>query len=376
MRIDMQSIVVFGSKGAPAPGGRQVVTIDGVTLPCGVAPLAATPFDPAGADRRRVLMRVRAVSCNYRDKAFLTSMGGVEPPRFSAFGSEFAGEVVEVGADVATLSPGDRVLPDFHYEGSPLHSGDIPAGVPTNRASRAMHVLHERQLQRIPHGMPDVEAAAFALNAQTAYAMVRRAGLRPGAAVLVTSASSNLSLALFAALRGRGARVFATTSSPATAARLGPHGVEGAAVVARNREGFVGDEGLTEFAAGAGGFDAVLDPFFDLHLERAVALMNPFGTYVTCGFAGQTAHAAQAAGVRGGVSMHNVLGQAVLKNLTLVGNCIGFSEDLERALGDYQAGHVPPLVIDSVFEGDATASFLDRTFNAPDRFGKVVYRYA
>jgi NADPH:quinone reductase-like Zn-dependent oxidoreductase len=224
--------------------------------------------------------------------------------------------------------------------------------------------------------MPDVEAAAFALNAQTAYSMVRRAGLRPGAAVLVTSASSNLSLSLFAALRGHGVRVYATTSSPATAARLGAHGVEGAAVVARNREGFTGDAALADFAAGAGGFDAVLDPFFDLHLERAVALMNPFATYVTCGLAGQNAHAAAAAGVTGGVAMNGVLMQAVHKNLTLVGNCIGFSEDLERALGDYQAGRVPPVVVDSVFEGDAAAAFLDRTFNDPGRFGKVVYRYA
>lgn len=372
----MQSLVVFGANGANgAAAGRQRVVIDGVSLPCGIERVADLPFEPDGVDRRRVLVRVRAVSCNYRDKALISSMGSVAPPRFSAFGSEFAAEVVEVGAEVADLHPGDRVLPDFHYEGRQHHSGDVPAGVPTNRASRATHVLHERQLQRIPDAMPYTEAAAFALNAQTAYGMVRRAGLRPGAAVLVTSASSNLSLGLFSALLGQGVRVYATTSSPATAARLSGYGVEGVAVVARNRAGFLGDPGLADFAAGAGGFDTVLDPFFDLHLERSVALMNPFATYVTCGLAGQTAHAAAAAGVAGKGSLHGLLAVAVVKNLTLVGNCIGLSEDLERALGDYEAGRIPPVVVDSVFEGDTAAPFLDRTFNDPARFGKVVYRY-
>ena len=31
------------------------------------------------------------------------------------------------------------------------------------------------------------------------------------------------------------------------------------------------------------GFDAVLDPYFDLHLNRSVPVLASFGRYVTCG---------------------------------------------------------------------------------------------
>jgi len=33
------------------------------------------------------------------------------------------------------------------------------------------------------------------------------------------------------------------------------------------------------------------------------------------------------------------------------------------------------VVVDSVFSGEAVAPFLDRTFNDPDRFRKVVFRF-
>jgi hypothetical protein len=33
------------------------------------------------------------------------------------------------------------------------------------------------------------------------------------------------------------------------------------------------------------------------------------------------------------------------------------------------------VLVDRVFSGGDAAGFLDRTYNAPDRFGKVVYLY-
>ena len=45
-----------------------------------------------------------------------------------------------------------------------------------------------------------------------------------------------------------------------------------------------------------------------------------------------------------------------------------------RTVADYKAGAFSP-VIDSVFDGDRVAQFLDRTYNDGDRFGKAVFRY-
>ncbi len=70
----------------------------------------------------------------------------------------------------------------------------------------------------------------------------------------------------------------------------------------------------------------------------------------------------------------SLLQTAIMKNLSIVGNCIGLSDGLERALSDYAAGALL-VVTDSVFTGDDVAPFLNRTFNDRERFGKVVYAY-
>lgn len=64
----------------------------------------------------------------------------------------------------------------------------------------------------------------------------------------------------------------------------------------------------------------------------------------------------------------------IVKNLTIIGNCIGLTQDLRNALADYSAERLP-VVVDSVYQKDDAAPFLRRTFADPDRFGKVVFRY-
>jgi NADPH:quinone reductase-like Zn-dependent oxidoreductase len=371
----MRNVVVFGGQSfAPAALPGRTVVVDGLRVACGVVATPDARFDPAAHGGRGVLVRVRAVSCNYRDKGIISWLRAVPASRFVPIGSEFCGEVAAVGERVDGLAPGDRVMADLHYEGRAAGADGVRAGVPTNHASKELQLFHERQLRRVPAAMPDAEAAAFALNAQTAYSMVRRLDPAPGARVLVTSATSNTSLFVLGALRARGVRAYATTTSERGAERLRALGVERVAIVGRRRDAFQGDAELGALARDVGGFDHVFDPFFDLHLARAVELLEPFGSYVTCGCAGQTAHAASVSGVDAPLPMQDVMTRAIVKNLTLVGNCIGLRGDLEAAVRDYEAGRLAP-VVDSVFTADDVAPFLDRTFNDPARFGKVVYRY-
>lgn len=372
----MRNLVVFGAQSPPlAVSPHRTVVVDGVRVGCGVVATRDVDFVPERVeDGRGVLVRVQAVSCNYRDKGLITRMRSVPSARFIAIGSEFCAEVVAVGDRVRALAPGDRVMADMHYEGRPRTAEGVAAGVPTNQASKELLVFHERQLRRVPGAMPSEQAAAFALNAQTAYSMVRRVAPAPGARVLVTSASSNTSLCILGALRAAGAQVYATTTSERSAERLRALALGDVVVVGRGRDGFANDAALAALARRVGGFDHVFDPFFDMHLERAVELLEPFGSYVSCGLAGQTGHAAEAAGVATPVGMHPIVTQMIMKNLTIIGNCIGLHADLDAAVRDYEAGLLAP-VVDSVFTGDDVAPFLDRTFNDPARFGKVVYRY-
>jgi NADPH:quinone reductase-like Zn-dependent oxidoreductase len=374
----MRNVAVFGARNRPVARALSVsgsVLIDGVRFRCGVVRTPDVAFDPAAAANRfRVLVRVRAASCNYRDRGLIAALRHADAGRFFTVGSEFVAEVAAVGEGVTTLRPGDRVVANYHYEGLPELPGGVRAGVPTNQATKEWQSFHERQLRRVPASMPDEVAAAFALNAQTAYGMVRRLEVRPGANALVTSAASNTSLAILNALRGRGVDVYAATSSEQAVPRLLALGARDVVVVGRGRAGFADDRALGEVLRAAGGADYVLDPFFDLHIARALELLNPFGKYVTCGLAAQTHHAARAAGVDAPEPLGAIAVQLIMKNLTVLGNCVGLTEDLDRALRDYDAGRLDP-VVDSVFAGDDVGAFLDRTFNDPARFGKVVYRY-
>jgi NADPH:quinone reductase-like Zn-dependent oxidoreductase len=374
----MDHLVVFGARAASPFAGQvgQRLEVDGVTVSCGLVGMPMPHFNPESpAHREAVLLRVRAFSCNYRDKAFVRSLRNVPAQRFSTIGSEFVADVVAAGCDVPSLVVGDRVISDHHFEGATWIAPGVRGGVVTNQASRGYHVVSARKVRRIPSSMPDDVAATFSLNAQTAYSMLRRLELRPGSNVLVTSAVSNASLFTLAAIRAHDVRVYAATSSARWVDRLRAIGAEDVLVVERNLAGFRDAAHVGEFAATIGGFDYVIDPFFDLHIEKAVEIMNPFGRYITCGLVGQNEFAAASAGVATRAPSANLLlGQMMMKNLTLIGNCIGLSSDLDAAVRDYERGSFrPPL--DAVFSGEQAAGFLDRTFNDPDRFGKVAFRY-
>jgi len=358
----MRSLVIFGAQGAaPAGGYTEQVTVDGARLPCAIVHTPPPAFaSDAPEHAHAVLVQVHALSCNFRDRGFFQVMKGMPGRRFSPLGSEFAGEVVAVGAAVSDLRVGDRVMPNHHYTGGQDDGSGAREGVITNQASRELQVVPASKLIRLPAAMPFAEAAAFSLGAQTAYSMVRRLDLQPGERALVTSAASNTSHFLIHALRSRGAEVTASTSSERFHARIEALGVSRVLTA-------------DQLSADRGDYHHVLDPFFDLHLARAVTLLRPFGKYITCGLAAQNAELALQ---RGGVDLDatKILGTAIMKNLSIVGNCIGLRADLERAVEDYSAGLWAP-VLDSTYAGDDVSAFLDRSFNDRTRFGKVIFRY-
>ena len=331
-----------------------------IRVPEGLHPVRRSDSD--------VLLRVHAFSLNYRDRAVVLSgftINGLRPSR--GIGSEFVASVVEAGAAVTDLAVGDRVVAQMGWPGPP--TGEIVGGVPTNEASREYLCLDRRQLMRIPDDMPLETAAAFSLGAQTAFGMVRRLNLEPGAKVLLTAATSNTSLAALRVLRTRGARVFALTQTLSSAPKLIDLGAE--RVLGFNPED--GHRVIAALANEIGGLDAVIDPFTDVYLPHIVGGLRYFGTYVTCGLAGQARHGTSP-------DPHSLMPWAALaprlieRNVTIVGNCLGTYQDLQCAMEEWSVGRYD-VAIDSVFTGQDIGAFVHRTFNAPERFGKVVYKY-
>lgn len=337
-------------------------TVGRAGLPLAHVRVARPEFDPtSGPDRSRCLVRVEAFSCNFRDRAI--SLTGHEhltqgKGHVSFFGSEFCGRVVAVGDDVEVLAVGDRVIPDAAYPAR--EAAGVPPGVITNVASRGWLTFHPEQLMRVPAGMSPQVGAAFSLGAQTACSMVRRAEVAPGDRALVFSGRSNTSLFLARRLLASGAAVHVVSRGPWDAAsrRLLPEVT------------FV-DASTDPWPSLARRFDAIFDPFFDLHLGHAIEALDFGGRYVTCGLQSQHRAFAEAPVTP---ALEHVLTTAIVRNLTIMGNCIGRRDDLVHALRLYAAGRFDP-VIDSTWGVEGGVEFVERSFADRGRLGKVVMTY-
>lgn len=372
----MRNVAICGSgvkELMPGNGSLTDLEIEGVGLTCGLVVTRAPSFDPHAAENRsRVLLRVKGFSCNFRDLNFILGAArrGADNSYF-VVGSDMVGEVVEVGAEVTLFRAGDRVINNNHYTGR--GAAAAPEGVPTNHASREFQVVHEDKLAKVPDEMPDEVAAAFSIGAQTTYSMLRKLDPEPGSTLLVTAAKSNTSLFAIHALRRRGVRVYATSTSGRHEEELRRLGVRELILIDPRGASLIEHERMREIISEVGMFDYVFDPFFDLHLPRVVDVIKPGGKYITCGLRAQFRPAGGETPPPG-ADLKGVMLTALIKNLQLIGNCIGLTEDLKAALSDYAAGSFR-VSLDSVFGGDAVGAFFERTYNAADRFGKVVYLY-
>jgi NADPH:quinone reductase-like Zn-dependent oxidoreductase len=320
----------------------------------------------------RVLVRKRGFSCGYRDLGRALEVTRFAPRgACSVIGSEFVGEVVAMAPDVTALEIGDRVIGDYHF---PDRSAPHGGGVPSSHASMELALFPEDTLMKIPAAMADEVAAGFTIGAQTSYSIVRRLGLDAGQRALLTAGGSNTSLFVLAALRRQGVEVFVTTRGGARrVARLKELGAAGVFEVEPGRAPFFDHPGIRS-AAGADGFDAVVDPFFDLHLGRAVTVLAFGGRYVTCGLLDQVPLVTGPRVDRRPEDLEAVMHAAIAKNLALIGNCLGTTEDLRRAVDDHCAGHLP-VVIDSVFRGREVGPWLRRTFCDPERLGRTPFLF-
>lgn len=361
----------------PENRSLQTVTFDGVAVTCGLVNVPAPVFDADALENcYKVLVRITAFSCNYRDKMFILLAHDKcrqRPNSYYAVGSEFVGVVVAVGAAVTHFKAGDRVMGNNSYNGPGIDAQGVAEGTASHQASKEFQVFHQRKLILVPAEMPDEIAAAFNVGAQTAAGMVRRANLRPGENVLVTSAKANTSLFIINALKKQDVHVVAASSSLAFADELQRMGVKTVVQVEPDLASFGQNAQFMALLRQQGPFHCIFDPFFDLHLGKVLDVMAVNGRYITCGFGDQYHDWTNPRGQRQ-LNQHDIMKVVFLKNLHIMGNCLGSTDDLENALVDYSQGRLN-VAIDSLFCGDDVASFFERTYNTRERFGKVVYRY-
>ena len=174
--------------------------------------------------RGEVLVKVQAVSLNYRDIAVVNGryVHAAEPGLVPA--SDAAGVIVDVGEGVVDFKPGDRVVSSFHprWFGGPLpdNAALLTYGSGIDGWLAEYKVVSQEAVVAIPSTLDDVEASTLPCAATTAWtALAGPAPIRAGHSVLTLGTGGVSVFALqFAKLLG--ARVVATTSSEDKAAML------------------------------------------------------------------------------------------------------------------------------------------------------------
>jgi len=165
----------------------------------------------------QVLIKLRAVSLNYRDLMVVKGLYNPNIPLPLIPFSDGAGEVVAVGEGVTRVKVGDRVAGIFFQD---WIAGQLTIAKTHSALGGAIDgmlaeyvVLHEDGLVHVPAHLTDAEAATLPCAAVTAWnALFHSGSLKAGETILVQGTGGVSIFALqFAKIAG--ARVIATSSS-------------------------------------------------------------------------------------------------------------------------------------------------------------------
>lgn len=153
--------------------------------------------DPGQPGSGQILVRHTAIGLNFID---VYHRSGLYPPSggFPLIpGSEAAGVVVEVGADLDWLMPGDRI-----------------AYAVTTGAYAEQRVIAADRVVKVPDGISDEQAAAMMLKGMTAEYLLRRTfKVKAGDTILFHAAAGGVGLILGQWAKHLGATVIGTASS-------------------------------------------------------------------------------------------------------------------------------------------------------------------
>lgn len=229
------------------------------------ADLSGVALADVPAPERRageVLVRVRAASLNFPDLLMTRGEYQFKPPVPFTSGLEFAGEVIETGP-ASGFAPGDRVM-GGNKTGAFAEIACVPADT----------------LSPVPKGMDFPAAATMGAAYATAFTgLVELGGLEDGQWVLVHGASGGVGLAACDLARALGARVIATTGSPAKAERIAALARPEAVITAEGRF----REAVAEHTGGTLA-DIVFDPVGGDVFDESTRCVAFGGKLVVVGF--------------------------------------------------------------------------------------------
>jgi NADPH2:quinone reductase len=264
-------------------------------------------------------------------------------------GLEYAGTVEQVGEGVRDFALGDPVM-----------------GIVGGGAMATHVVVHEREVLRVPAGMPLTEAAAIPEVFLTAYdALFAQARLRPGQLALVHAIGSGVGTAALQLGRLAGADVYGTSRSEDKLQRCRDLGFEHGIVVSKS-------EFAAELLERSGGraSDVILDTIGASYFAENIKALATGGRLVLVG-------------MLGGATAECPLGLLLAKRLTVIGTVLRSRPLEEKAaltqsfgrdmLGKFASGALKP-VVDVVLPMTEVRAAHAR-MEANTSFGKIILRW-
>jgi len=310
--------------------------------------------------RSEVLVRVRAVSLNFRDLAVLRGHYPGPPIAENVIPlSDGAGEVVAVGDGVTRFRPGDRVAATFFQvwiNGRPRPGLAALGAAPVNGMLTEYAVLHEDGLVALPQTLSFEEGATLPCAGVTAWHALMVAGraIKPGDSVLAMG-TGGVSIFALQFARAAGARVIVTSSHEEKLERARKLG----ATDTVNYKTTPDWEKAALELTGGRGVDCVVE------VGGAGTLSKSFQAV---GFDGKVALIGVLAGPAGDTSPHPLM----FKSASLHGIFVGNRTMFEDMLAAMTVNRIKP-VIDKVFAFEDAAEAYRYQMEGK-HFGKVVIR--
>jgi NADPH2:quinone reductase len=220
---------------------------------------------PLPMGKSAVRVAVKAIGVNFPDTLIIQGKYQFRPePPFTP-GGEFAGEIIEVGADIKHLKSGDHV-----------------AGVITWGAYAEQVVAPAAAILPLPKGMDFTAAAGFPMIYGTSYhALKQRADLKSGETLLVLGAAGGVGLAAVQLGKVMGARVIAAAG---TDEKLAVCKTNGADEVINYGSGSLKEQ--VKKLTGGKGADVIYDPVGGELFDQCMSCINWNGRLLVVGFAG------------------------------------------------------------------------------------------
>jgi NADPH2:quinone reductase len=266
-----------------------------------------------------IVIKVEAIAIEGGD--VLNRYRGEMPSKPHIVGYQAAGEIIEVGSEVADLKVGQKV---------------VTVGAAGSHAER--RAVAARGAWPIPDGFDVKLAATIPIPFGTAdEALFEFGRLQAGETVLVQAGASGVGVAAIQLAKRAGARVIATASSDVRLARLARLGVD-EGINYRGEDVAKAVMRLTEQK----GVDLVIDSVGGPTLQASLLSLGYRGRVVSVGAAGREAMQVDVSSMMGG-------------NRSLIGFFLGAEINTDRVHGRIQG------LIDAAARGEIEA-VIDRTF--------------